>query len=113
MTSTPRQADCLKVIETSIAWRGYSPSYREMGKALGVAKSGIHRLVAGLEARGAITRLPNRPHGLEITRDGSDALAYFAPDVRGRVQRFAQAQGIPAQAAVAEICRRYFRRTQS
>ncbi len=108
MTATPRQADCLKIIQTSIEWRGYSPTYQEMGKALGLAKSGIHRLITGLENRGAIRRLPHRPHGLEITPDGFDVLAYLPYDVRAKVRRFAQAQGIPPQAAVVEICRRYF-----
>jgi SOS-response transcriptional repressor LexA len=105
----PRQADCLKVIKTSIEWRGYSPSYREIELALGLhSRSGVHRLVKGLEDRGAISRIPHRSRGLTIVEHGSDVLAFLPRKVRSAVQSFAQEQGIPAQAAVAEICRRYF-----
>ena len=43
------------------------PSFEEMRDALGLAsKSGIHRLVSGLEERGYIRRLANRARAIEI-----------------------------------------------
>lgn len=58
---TRRQADLLKFIDEHNAEHGYSPSYSKMADALGLrSKSGIHRMIEGLEERGHITRLPNR-----------------------------------------------------
>ena len=54
---TPRQAETLDFIKGYIAERGYSPSYSEIQKHLGLrSTSGVARIVASLEARGHITR---------------------------------------------------------
>jgi len=46
-----------------------SPSFDEMRNALGLAsKSGVHRLVSGLEERGYIRRLANRARAIEILK---------------------------------------------
>lgn len=46
---------------------GLSPSYAEMAEAVEVAsKSGINRLINGLEERGAIRRLPGRTRAISI-----------------------------------------------
>jgi repressor LexA len=43
------------------------PSFDEMREALGLkSKSGIHRLIAGLENRGFIRRLPNHARAIEL-----------------------------------------------
>ena len=48
---------------------GVSPSFDEMKDALRLkSKSGIHRLVGGLEERGFIRRLPHRARALEVTK---------------------------------------------
>ncbi|QCG95105.1 MarR family transcriptional regulator [Azospirillum sp. TSA2s] len=47
--------------------RGVSPSFDEMARALGLAsKSGVHRLIEGLVARGALERLPNQARALRV-----------------------------------------------
>lgn len=46
---------------------GASPSYAEIGKALGLAsKSGVHRLMYGLADRGAIRVMPGRARSITI-----------------------------------------------
>jgi repressor LexA len=46
-----------------------SPSFDEMKEALDLkSKSGIHRLITGLEERGFIRRLPHRARALEVVR---------------------------------------------
>ena len=48
---------------------GVSPSFDEMRAALNLkSKSGIHRLITGLEERGFIRRLPHRARALEIIK---------------------------------------------
>ena len=55
---TAAQADLLSYIREE-ASRDRTPSFEEMATALGLAsKSGVHRLIAGLQERGYVTRLP-------------------------------------------------------
>ncbi len=52
-----------------------SPSFDEMRQAIGLAsKSGIHRLISGLEERGFFRRLANRARAIVIIRNENTAL---------------------------------------
>jgi len=66
---TRKQQELLLFIHTRLQDGGVSPSFDEMKDALGLkSKSGIHRLITGLEERGFIRRLPHRARALEILR---------------------------------------------
>ena len=66
---TNRQRDLLGYIEAHIFRTGLAPTFSEMREAMSLkSKSGIHRLLEGLEHRGFIRRLPNRARALEIVR---------------------------------------------
>lgn len=66
---TRKQFDLLKFIERRLSETGVSPSFDEMKEALGLrSKSGIHRLITGLEERGFIRRLPHRARALEVLK---------------------------------------------
>ena len=66
---TRKQYELLMYIQDRLAISGVSPSFEEMKEALGLkSKSGIHRLITGLEERGFIRRLPHRARALEIVR---------------------------------------------
>lgn len=66
---TKKQYELLVFIDQRLKESGIPPSYDEMKDALGLAsKSGIHRLITGLEERGFIRRLPHRARALEILR---------------------------------------------
>lgn len=66
---TRKQAELLKFISEHLGINGVSPSFDEMKDALGLkSKSGIHRLITGLEERKFIRRLPHRARALEILR---------------------------------------------
>jgi repressor LexA len=64
---TPRQRRILEVIKAAVESRGYPPSIREMGEAVGLASSSsvAHQLKA-LEQKGFLRRDPNRPRALEV-----------------------------------------------
>ena len=65
---TPRQAQLLEYLRANITHAGVVPSYDEMKDALGLkSKSGIHRLIAGLEMRGLIGRIPGCARAIYIT----------------------------------------------
>jgi len=66
---TRKQKELLFLIRDRMADEGIPPSFDEMKAALGLrSKSGIHRLITGLEERGFIKRLPHRARALEILR---------------------------------------------
>ena len=63
---TRKQSELLEYLTTHLSMNDVPPSFDEMRDALGLAsKSGIHRLVSGLEERGYIRRLPNRARAIE------------------------------------------------
>src|ERR1700756_3402156 len=66
---TRKQRELLLFINQRLTATGVSPSFDEMKDALNLkSKSGIHRLVSGLEERGFIRRLPHRARALEGTK---------------------------------------------
>ena len=66
---TRKQHELLVYINRRLADSGVSPSFEEMKEALGLkSKSGIHRLISGLEERGFIRRLPHRARALEVVK---------------------------------------------
>ena len=66
---TNKQFDLLQFIDNQLNSKGVPPSFDEMKNALGLkSKSGIHRLIKGLEERGFIRRLPHRARALEVLR---------------------------------------------
>ena len=66
-TLTQKQRELLSFLQERVEEGGVAPSYDEMRLALGLAsKSGIHRLVGGLEERGYISRLPHRSRAIRL-----------------------------------------------
>src|SRR5690625_4283363 len=66
---TRKQHQLLQFLHQHLKQEGVSPSFDEMKDALGLkSKSGIHRLIIGLEERGFIRRLPHRARAIEILR---------------------------------------------
>ena len=92
---TKKQYELLLFINKRLNEQGVSPSFDEMKEALGLrSKSGIHRLITGLEERGFIRRLPHRARALEIARLPEN-LSTVTPPAPVRV---AAAQPAPAAA---------------
>src|SRR5690242_21487234 len=85
---TRKQYELLVFINRRLSDGGVSPSFEEMKEALGLkSKSGIHRLIGGLEERGFIRRLPHRARALEVVRlpeDTAFAAARARTSERGR-----------------------------
>src|SRR5260370_12578077 len=66
---TKKQHELLLFINKRLGDSGICPSFDEMKEALGLkSKSGVHRLITGLEERGFIRPLAHRPRALEVAR---------------------------------------------
>ena len=77
---TKKQHELLVFINARLQETGICPSFDEMKDALGLkSKSGIHRLITGLEERGFVRRLPHRARALEILRLADNAAGGALP----------------------------------
>ena len=64
---TPRQQRVLRVIKESIEQRGFPPSMREIGDAVGLtSSSSVSHQLKVLEEKGFLRRDPNRPRAIEV-----------------------------------------------
>lgn len=87
---TRKQYELLVYINDHLKTKGVSPSFEEMKEALSLrSKSGIHRLITGLEERGFIRHLAHRARALEVLKlpenaeasNGATPRNAFAPKV--------------------------------
>ncbi|MGX5656190.1 transcriptional repressor LexA [Geodermatophilus nigrescens] len=76
---TQRQRRVLEVIRDSIERRGYPPSVREIGEAVGLSSaSSVAHQLSVLQKKGWLRRDPNRPRALDVRLPG-DTAAESAP----------------------------------
>ncbi len=62
-----RQQDILNFIKDEVKSKGYPPSVREIGEAVGLASSStVHGHLARLESKGLIRRDPTKPRAIEV-----------------------------------------------
>ena len=77
---TLRQRRVLEVIRQSVEDRGYPPSVREIGEAVGLnSPSSVAHQLKVLETKGFLRRDPNRPRAMELL--DPDATGYDPTDV--------------------------------
>jgi repressor LexA len=68
---TQRQRRVLEVIRDSIERRGYPPSVREIGEAVGLSSaSSVAHQLSVLQRKGWLRRDPNRPRALDVRLPG-------------------------------------------
>jgi repressor LexA len=80
---TERQRTILEVIRTSVTTRGYPPSIREIGDAVGLTStSSVAHQLRTLERKGYLRRDPTRPRAVDV-RGADDAAAAVVTDVAG------------------------------
>jgi repressor LexA len=73
---TQRQREILEVIERSVRERGYPPSVREIGAAVGLTSpSTVHTHLATLQRLGYLRRDPTKPRAIEVRFDPSSGAA--------------------------------------
>ncbi len=80
---TNRQRKVLEVIRNSVDRRGYPPSIREIGDAVGLTSpSSVAHQLAALERKGYLRRDPHRPRAIEVVSpDNPGAPGYRGPSV--------------------------------
>jgi repressor LexA len=83
-----RQQQVLDYIKKTVAERGYPPSVREIGEALGLSSpSTVHSHLSGLVAAGALHRDPSKPRAIVVVGEAAGDVAAETPVSRpGRVR---------------------------
>ena len=77
---TERQRTILNVIRASVTSRGYPPSIREIGDAVGLTStSSVAHQLRTLERKGYLRRDPNRPRAVDVR--GSEDVTATGPSV--------------------------------
>ncbi|MFQ1003987.1 transcriptional repressor LexA [Modestobacter sp. SSW1-42] len=77
---TQRQRRVLEVIRDSIDRRGYPPSVREIGEAVGLSSaSSVAHQLSVLQRKGWLRRDPNRPRALDVRMPGETSVMTESP----------------------------------
>ena len=73
---TDRQREILDFIVAQQQLRGYPPSVREIGEAVGLTSpSTVHTHLATLQRRGFLRRDPTKPRAIEVTYDPASGVS--------------------------------------
>jgi repressor LexA len=82
-TLTSRQREILEFIDQRMRERGYPPSVREIGEAVGLTSpSTVHSHLATLQRLGYLRRDPTKPRALEVRYDPNSGVALERRPVR-------------------------------
>jgi repressor LexA len=97
---TVRQRKVLETIKEAVERRGYPPSLREIGEAVGLTSpSSVAHQLTSLERKGFLRRDPNRPRAIEVILPGDRAAAV---ERRESTDRLAGLGG-PDEATVLDV----------
>jgi len=80
---TERQRQVLEFIDSEVRERGYPPSVREIGEAVGLSSSStVHAHLAALQEKGYLKRDPTKPRAMELVYDSGSGSAIERRPVR-------------------------------
>jgi repressor LexA len=72
---TPRQQRILDFISETVRDRGYPPTVREIGEAVGLtSSSSVHAQLANLERKGLLHKDPTKPRAMALSEPRPDAV---------------------------------------
>jgi repressor LexA len=80
---TERQRQVLDFVDAEVRRRGYPPSVREIGEAVGLSSpSTVHAHLAALQDKGYLRRDPSKPRAIEVALEPSTGAAVERRPVR-------------------------------
>lgn len=90
---SPRELEILAAVQAQTRLRGYGPTQRELGAALGLSGSWVGYLLGRLCSKRLIEHVDNQKRALYVTAAGHEALAarrfLFIAVAGGQVERCA------------------------
>ena len=98
---TARQRDILAVIRSAVEERGYPPSVREIGEAVGLTSpSSVAHQLGVLEKKGLLRRDANRPRAL-VVADETSSIVDAGADITGSGDATPAAAYVPVLGRIA------------
>jgi repressor LexA len=83
---TARQRRIIDYIKRTVQERGYPPTVREIGEAVGLtSSSSVHAQLANLERQGLLRRDPTKPRAMELQGPGAPTAAAVSVPMLGRI----------------------------
>ncbi len=83
---TARQQRILEFIRETVHARGYPPTVREIGEAVGLtSSSSVHAQLANLERQGLLRRDPSKPRAMELSGAGTPRVRAVGVPLLGRI----------------------------
>jgi repressor LexA len=93
---TDRQREILDFIKAEMRRKGYPPTVRDIGQAVGLSSSStVHSHLNALEAKGLIKRDPSKPRALEVIGHDRETVVTSMRGVRELPVLGAVAAGVP------------------
>src|SRR5918996_1016705 len=83
---TPRQQRIVEFIRRTVLERGYPPTVREIGEAVGLtSSSSVHAQLANLQRKGLLRKDPAKPRAIEVAGARPRGSAAVTVPVLGRI----------------------------
>jgi repressor LexA len=83
---TPRQQRIVEFIRRTVQDRGYPPTVREIGEAVGLtSSSSVHAQLANLQRKGLLRKDPAKPRAIEVAGARPRGAAAITVPVLGRI----------------------------
>src|SRR5271167_3066814 len=94
MAVTRRQKEILDFLESFVARNGYSPSFEEIARGMGLKSlATVHKHITNLEKKGMLDRVHNRSRSIDVVPPGTRTRASDRLPLAGRI-----AAGMPVEA---------------
>jgi repressor LexA len=95
MAVTRRQKEILDFLESFVARNGYSPSFEEIARGMGLKSlATVHKHITNLEKKGLLDRVHNRSRSIDVLAPGARTRSTDRLPLVGRI-----AAGLPVEAA--------------
>ena len=94
MAVTRRQKEILDFLETFVTRNGYSPSFEEIARGMGLKSlATVHKHITNLEKKGLLDRVHNRSRSIDVLPPGTRTRISDRLPLAGRI-----AAGLPVEA---------------
>lgn len=94
MAVTRRQKEVLDFLSSFVARNGYSPSFEEIARGMGLKSlATVHKHITNLEKKGLLDRVHNRSRSIDLLPPGSRTRSTESLPLAGRI-----AAGLPVEA---------------
>ena len=94
MAVTRRQKEVVDFLESFVARNGYSPSFEEIARGMGLKSlATVHKHVTNLEKKGLLDRVHNRSRSIDLLPPGARTRSSDRVPLAGRI-----AAGVPVEA---------------